>query len=273
MYYEAFDRFRRFLFTAMLYVIFGLGAVFLVAFIILPVVLISRSKEIRIARVRTVNKLAFSSFTKAGKKVGVFDIDFINADRLRAPGQIIISNHPSLLDVVFLLGVVPKANCVVKQKLLKNPFLAIPVFFADYILNDDGVNMLEHCQNSIERGESVIIFPEGTRTSTSGSYSFKRGAAYLMLHCDCSIRPVYISCIPNVLGKKDSWYTIPRKKIRYSVTVLENIDLGALRIQSNIKPPLKSRRLTGHLENWYATMDNTGSFDLEKGFDYSIKPN
>jgi 1-acyl-sn-glycerol-3-phosphate acyltransferase len=34
----------------------------------------------------------------------------------------IIANHPSLIDVVVLIGLVRDANCVVKQSLWHNPF-------------------------------------------------------------------------------------------------------------------------------------------------------
>jgi hypothetical protein len=39
----------------------------------------------------------------------------------------IIANHPSLIDVVFLIGLVRQANCVVKQSLWENPFTRGPV--------------------------------------------------------------------------------------------------------------------------------------------------
>ena len=267
----AFDRVRRFLFTAILYVVFGVGAVFLSLFVILPVAIFSRDQRRRVSRVRLINKLAFSSFTQAGKWVRVFDVKFDNENLLDIPAQIIISNHPSLLDVVFLLGKVPRANCVVKKKLLKNPFLALPVYFAEYILNDDGKDMLSQCRSSILDGYSVIIFPEGTRTSRTKEYTFKRGAAYLMLECQCPVRPIYISCSPIALGKRDAWYSVPNKKITYLFSVMESLDLRSFRFLNTMKAPLKSRRLTAHLLDWYRTMDKDGPCNLPGHVDFSSK--
>lgn len=266
-----FDRIRRFLFTAILYGVFGLGAVILSLFVIFPVAMLSWNRQKRMSRVRYLNKLAFSSFTRVGVWVRVFDVKFENEEKLDIPGQVIISNHPSLLDVVFLLGRVPKANCVVKKKLLKNPFLALPVYFADYILNDDGIDMLHQCRSSIQNGESVVIFPEGTRTSRTEQYSFQRGASYLMLENRCLVRPIYISCLPIALGKKDAWYSIPRKKITYLFSVLDNLELNELRTLESMKPPLKSRRLTAHLLNWYRGMDKVGPYSFPENISFASK--
>ena len=137
------DQIRRFLLTVFLYLAFGIGALVVSLLMILPVVVISGNQRHRVRRVRWINRLAFNIFTRAGVTLGVFNVSFIGAGRLNQPGQLIIANHPSLLDVVFLLGRIPNANCVVKRKLLKNPFLAIPVYFADYILNDDSEGLLQ----------------------------------------------------------------------------------------------------------------------------------
>ncbi len=257
-YWQQLDRFRRFTLTAFLYLAFGIGALLISIAMILPVVLVSRNRDSRVRRVRRINSFAFNLFSKSGTLLGVFDVSFVNGTRLSQPGQLIIANHPSLLDVVFLLGYIPNANCVVKKNLLTNPFLAMQVYFADYILNDEGETLLENCSSCLKKGESIIIFPEGTRTVKNQSYKFKRGAAYLMLATECMVRPVHISCDPPAMGKKDPWYVIPERKITYCLTVMAELNLSRIRGADQIRMPLKSRRLTKSLVEWYHSMDKNG---------------
>ena len=70
------------------------------------------------------------------QRAGVLTYSVEGAEKLGRPGQMIIANHPSLIDVVFLIGLVRQANCVVKQSLWQNPFTRGPVRDAGYISND-----------------------------------------------------------------------------------------------------------------------------------------
>ena len=190
---------------------------------------------------------------------GVFDVVIRNQSALAdSGGEIIIANHPSLLDVVFLLAYTPNCNCVVKKNLLKNPFLAMQVYFANYILNDGGDDILQTCVDSLDKGESVIIFPEGTRTLDKHSLKFKRGAAYLMVCSKGAVRPIHITCEPSALGKYDPWYKIPARKIHYEISALEPINIQPLRNADHMGVPLKTRRLTRYLLNVYSDVSKSG---------------
>lgn len=72
----------------------------------------------------------------------------------------IIANHPSLIDVVFLIGLVRQANCVVKKSLWENPFTRGPLRSTEYISNDGSMDMLDAAAESLQNGQTLIIFPE-----------------------------------------------------------------------------------------------------------------
>ena len=56
--------------------------------------------------------------------LGVLTYECHGEDILRAErGALIIANHPSLLDIVFLLAFVGRAQCVVKAGVWKSPFM------------------------------------------------------------------------------------------------------------------------------------------------------
>ncbi len=249
---------RRFVLTAFLYVTFGIGALLVAFLMVIPVAIFCRNKDSRIKIVRWINYKSFNIFSRAGQVLGVFEVSFVNDVNLNNSGQLIIANHPSLLDVVFLLGKIRQANCVVKKDLLFNPFLAIQVYFAGYILNDTGESLLDVCLQRLEQGETIIMFPEGTRTKNNKELKFLRGAAYLMLVSKCAILPIHISCDPLAIGKNDPWYHVPDKKISFLFTVLKHIPMEMIRTENTMKLPLKSRRLTKALSEWYGKLNTTG---------------
>jgi len=72
----------------------------------------------------------------------------------------IVANHPSLIDVVFLIGLMRQTNCVVKQSLFQNPFTRGPVRDAGYISNDGSADMLDAAADALREGQTLIIFPE-----------------------------------------------------------------------------------------------------------------
>jgi len=50
-------------------------------------------------------------------------------------------------------------------------------------------------------GRSVLMFPEGTRSTDGSLQEFKSGAGYLALRSGCDVLPIHISGTHQVLGK------------------------------------------------------------------------
>src|SRR5207245_4177193 len=117
---------------------------------------------------RTRRLLAASSrcFIALLRLLGVIELAVAGRDRLeRLRGAVVVANHPSLLDVVLLLSLIPNAQCVVKHQLWRNPFLRRVVAAAGYIRNDQPAEaFLACCVASLRAGQNLLIFPEGTRT-------------------------------------------------------------------------------------------------------------
>jgi len=76
-------------------------------------------------------------FYRADAQNGRNDLRNSRLEKLNRPGQLIIANHPTLVDIVFLISRVKQANCIVKQKLWHNPFMRGPILNAGYISNGD----------------------------------------------------------------------------------------------------------------------------------------
>ncbi|MGH7441720.1 MAG: lysophospholipid acyltransferase family protein, partial [bacterium] len=136
----------------------------------------------------------------------VLKLETRGLERLRAKGLFVVANHPTLIDFVLLAGIVPRADCLVKSALRSHWAMRWPVGLAGYLSNDRGEETLDLCRKSLESGNSIVIFPEGTRTPTGQPVHLRRGAAQLALRCGRAVTQVVIDCPASNLEKGGTWW-------------------------------------------------------------------
>ncbi|WP_394202379.1 lysophospholipid acyltransferase family protein [Shewanella waksmanii] len=203
------------------YIVFGLGGL-LSSLTILPVLRFwPGSRQQRIRRVRAAVSAMFRFFVAMLTWAGVLKLYANNAAKLNeTDGQVIIANHPTLIDVVVLISLMPNVGCIVKQGLWRNPFLRGVVASAGYIPNRGAELLLQDCQQVLDTGTNLIIFPEGTRTLKDNVINpFARGAANIALRTKTDITPVVLRTNAIGLTKQQAWYQIPRQTIGMRVEV------------------------------------------------------
>lgn len=238
------DYYWRFVATAFCFAVFGLcGLVF--GLVVFPLMrLLPGSPAAHRRRVRTTFLKVMHWFANLMRGVGVLTYEFEGAERLGRPGQMVMANHPSLIDVVFLLGFTPQTTCIVKESLYKNVFTRWPVTAAGFVRNTPTFEMIERAAQALRDGQSVIIFPEGTRTTPGKALQFQRGAASIAVRAASVITPVFVRCEPTTLAKNMPWYRIPPRRVRITFRVGEDIDPRPFR---QAPAPRASRALNEHL--------------------------
>lgn len=211
--------------TAVGFGIFGLGAAFLSVsfFPLLYLAPLSVEQKQRWSRL-TISSV-FRLYLKLLNLLGLITYELHNTDELRQPGQLIIANHPSLLDVVFIIALTGDASCVVKGSLWSNPFTAFAVRVANYIGNSSD-NMFARCVTNLQQGHSLIVFPEGTRSQPDQPLKFHRGPSNMALSAGVDITPVVIRCEPATLLKCEKWYDISPEPPHFTLRVYEKISVG-----------------------------------------------
>lgn len=213
--------------TGLSFASFGLGGVAIGALIAPMVKLSSQDLDIRTQRTQKIIKHSFKGFTEMMVKLGIMTYEVEGLEKLQQSQQeLVIANHPTLIDVVVLIGLMERANCVVKQTLWSNPFTKGPVQNAGYILNAGSEQFIQDCVSKLQqdRAASLLIFPEGTRTAKGEQLNdFQRGAANIALRAGVPIRPVLITCTPSTLTKNEKWYHIPDRPFHIQVKVLDAI--------------------------------------------------
>lgn len=235
--------------TGMAFAMFGVGGVLLRLMVFPPQRLLPGDRQDRQRRARWALNGTFRLFIRFMVRVGILTVDFKGAERLGRPGQMILANHPSLLDVVFLVGHVKNANCIVKHGLATNPFTRGPVANAGYITNDESFDMFDRAADVLRNGETLIVFPEGTRTPPNAMPQFHRGACAIALRGAQVVTPVVIRMNPRSLTKGEPWYRIPPSRMRYVIEVGEDIYPATW---SRAHPlPIAGRKMNAHLHAYF----------------------
>ena len=235
----------RLLMTGASFLLFGIGAA-VFGVLLLPLVrIIPASREHKRDRARTVMRRGLRLFVGFMHRTGVLTYEFRGRERLGQPGQLILANHPSLIDVVFLLAFVPGAGCVVKAGLWRNPLTRAAVTLAEYIRNDSTADMIVSAATALHDGQPLIFFPEGTRTRPRQPLAFHRSGANVALRAAVRVTPVYIRVAPTTLTKAEPWHRIPAQRPHFTLVVGEDVDLQACR---GTPLPLASRDLNERLQ-------------------------
>lgn len=236
--------------TGFCFSVFGLGGLALRLFVFPLLNLFVRVNEQRIRWARQVVRYSFIAFIWLMRAFGIFRFTSSGLERLNRKGMLIVANHPTLIDTIFLMALVEHADCVVKNDLWRNPFTRGPIRAAGYISNASSEGLIEDCIASLLDGGNLIIFPEGTRTPASGSISLKRGVANVAVRGRRNLTPVIIRCEPRILGKNTKWWRVPIGCVNFHIEVHEDIDVLPFITESS-NEVLAVRRLTNFLQNYF----------------------
>jgi 1-acyl-sn-glycerol-3-phosphate acyltransferase len=171
-------------------------------------------------------------------------------ERLKQPGLLVVANHPTLIDALCLMSLMPQADCVVKAGHYHNPFLAGAIKGAGYIPNLDGPRLVSDCVERLMGGRSVIFFPEGTRSPADGLGPFARGAAHVALKSGCDPVPVTIKCEPATLYRGRAWWDVPERIFSLTLTVDEPLIVKDV-LQQPMAVPRAARALTAALRDHF----------------------
>ncbi|WP_163920783.1 1-acyl-sn-glycerol-3-phosphate acyltransferase [Photobacterium sp. Alg240-V54] len=233
--------------TAGCFVLFGCGALVL-TFIVFPIILgLSKNAQQREMKVQTIIQRSFNFFCRTMRFLKVIDYRFDNLAALQADKQcIIVANHPSLIDYVLIASQLPQCDCLVKAAIWHNPFIKGIVKAAGYIPNRDPESLLDICSQRLQQGNVLLIFPEGTRTTTTAAAKLQRGAAQIAIRSQVNIRVIHITVSPRFLTKEQKWYQIPDQKPFFLIEVKNKISVAPY-LAEHHSPTTAARQLNKHL--------------------------
>ena len=117
---------------------------------------------------------------------------------------VIICNHQSHLDIISLLCLTPKLIIVTNNWTWNNPFYGSVLHHGDFLPAAAGMaENLPKLRKLYEKGYSILIYPEGTRSEDCSIMRFHKGAFYLAHALGADLLPMYVHGPGYVLPKKD----------------------------------------------------------------------
>jgi len=195
----------------------------LVALVLYP--LLPRKLGLRVGRAGIA--WGYRLFWKLARASGLLQM---NAEALRPlageRGLLIVANHPSLLDAMMLVALLPRSACVMKASLMRNPFLAPGARLARYIRNDTPHQMMRLAINDLRAGGQLVMFPEGTRTTRAPLNPFQGGFALIARRAGVPVQTVFIDTSSPYLGKGWPLWRLPPLPIEFSVRLGRRFDVG-----------------------------------------------
>lgn len=147
---------------------------------------------------------------------------------------VIIANHPSLLDVVFVMGAIPRVTSVAKNSWMRSPLVGRMLRACGHISGPrgntaaDGAITLERMIEGLRAGNTLLVFPEGTRSPKGGLWPFQRGAFEAAVRTRSPIVQCVLDVDPPMLRKDQPWYDVADRIIEYRMQVLPMITPDAL---------------------------------------------
>jgi 1-acyl-sn-glycerol-3-phosphate acyltransferase len=202
---------RRAYFVAAYYAswaVFG-GVGVLLNLVCLPLLLWPK-RETGGARMRRVIRWLFDFWVRWQQATGVVRIAWHGFEQPLAPGAVFIANHPTLVDATFILARLPDTICIFKPALLHNPAVGPVAILAGYVGGVPGVDLVREVAAKIAAGQSLLIFPEGTRTAPGCTLNpLRPGFALIASRAQAPVQLFRITSSPGLAQKGRSWWRPP----------------------------------------------------------------
>jgi len=118
--------------------------------------------------------------------------------------SIVIANHQSHIDLMLMMLLNPKVLVLTNRNNYKHPFYGYALQYADFLPSDGGYeNVLEMYKPLMEKGYSLVIYPEGHRNDSGIIKRFHKGAFYLAEKLNIPVQPILIHGQNQLLKKSE----------------------------------------------------------------------
>jgi 1-acyl-sn-glycerol-3-phosphate acyltransferase len=174
-----------------------------------PLLLLPRRAS-REQAVRRLMRRLFTFWVDWQGASGVVDVRFIGFDRPLAPRTVFIANHPTLVDATFLLSRLPDTICIFKPALMRHPAIGPAAIMGGYVSGDTGIDLIRDVTARITTGQSLLVFPEGTRTEPGTVLGpLKPGFALIAARARAAVQLVVVRASPELARRGRPWWHPP----------------------------------------------------------------
>jgi 1-acyl-sn-glycerol-3-phosphate acyltransferase len=173
--------------------------------------------------------------------------DGVKFDRPR----VVICNHQSHLDLFCQLIFTPDIVFLTNDWVWNNPSYGLLIRHAEYYPVREGIEeLLPKLKSLVERGYSIAVYPEGTRSKDCQIGRFHQGAFWLADQLGVDILPMCLYGPGKILKKKT--YTLQKGPVR--IEVGEPVSLETLHAMGELM--MQTKEMRRRYQEWYESMAN-----------------
>ena len=217
--------------------IFGIGAVIL-NFLLFP--FIKNNKEL----CSDIIHYTWKFFVNLMMWLKLFRLDIKKLGKIK--NKVIVSTHPSFIDIVILIALIPRSTCFVKKELAHNPILKNLVT-SIFITNEVELEELKsESKKMLDRGFNVIIFPSGIRHRRDEFPKIRKGACLVALNAGKNIVPVRMFSDRDFLFINQPFYAVSDRCVNFEIEQMREINIADFIGESEI---ITKQRLTNKIED------------------------
>lgn len=205
--------------------LFAIGAL-VIGWVIFPILALRYKGSERRRKFASIIHNSWKFFIYVMEKSKEIKVNIMGGSLADIKGKVVVASHPSLIDIILLIGNMPNSLCLVKNGILKNPFMS-NIVKSLYIINDiDPEVFQKSCLDALNEGYNIIIFPTGTRTLPGEDVKIHKGAAQIAIASGVDIVPIKIQTDVPFLMKHHCPLDAGDRTVNYTLTVLPEIKLS-----------------------------------------------
>lgn len=228
-------RFLRIFLTAFGFTMFFLGTLVLglVLFPVLFLLALGNTERHRDRCTRFVS-VGYGTFIFFMRLMGLASVGpkVVLPPELEGKPYVMVANHPTLIDVLFLLHWCRGLTSVVKYEWYRNFFFGPALRSTHYISGPSAEESrrglespaLERMKAHVRGGHPLIMFPEGTRSKLDRLNRMRRGPFQIAKECGVPLVRVFIAVDRPMLMKGVPFWRVPDQRAHWEFEVLDIID-------------------------------------------------
>ena len=226
------------------YLVTLVGVVLASVFILLPLTPFPRLRR-RVAGTMLRGYLKFFAlyYIPASRACRIVEIS--GGDRIPRPGAaVFVANHRSAIDAILLLPLLPPTSLIIKARHARKLGYACLVHFFDFVTMEAGSlsvlrRSMDKCRRLMAEGMSLLVFPEGMRTSSTTLMPFADLPFRIAIEQGVPIIPVVIHSDRPFLNRRKGSY-FPPETVRFRIQFLEPIST------ENERDPIRLSDVASH---------------------------
>lgn len=135
-------------------------------------------------------------------------VSYENVDEATfASPAIVVCNHQSLLDLPVMMALHPKLVFLTNDRVWNNPCYGSVIHRAEFLPVSAGMEeIVPRLKDLRDRGYSIVVFPEGTRSADCTILPFHQGAFHLARELRMDILPMVLHGAGHYMPKKDTLF-------------------------------------------------------------------